>query len=144
MIALMHTDAVRRCKSWKQVRTLSSYFFSLQERLEVMSGTRKFRSRDPRAVLAFMDELSSDGSCSEYEDLEDALFDDNDDGSSLLFVPERRPQFHGPSYGPPVLCKTSPTLFTAKLIITSTLYSEHSLHFFGLCPCYFSCRRVQQ
>lgn len=32
------------------------------------SRKRSFSSKDPARVLLFMDELSSDGSCSEYED----------------------------------------------------------------------------
>ena len=47
---------------------------------------RSFRSRDTNAILAYMDELSSDGSCSDYEDFEDD-FDCSDDG--ILFeVPQ--------------------------------------------------------
>ena len=48
-------------------------------------------SRDAKAVFAFLDEIASDGSCSEYEDYEDEEFDctENDCDGSALFSPPR-------------------------------------------------------
>ena len=34
----------------------------------MLPGKRSFYSRDAAAVLAYMDEVASDGSCSDYED----------------------------------------------------------------------------
>ena len=59
------------------------------------SRKRSFSSKDPQAVLEFMDDLSSDGSCSEYEDEFDmdevSMFADEavgGDGSELFLPPQ--------------------------------------------------------
>ena len=60
----------------------------------MLPGKRSFYSRDAAAVLAYMDEVASDGSCSDYEDyIDDSYIDlDNqevDCDCSELFEPPR-------------------------------------------------------
>ena len=55
------------------------------------SNKRSFTSRDPKAILAFMDEMSSEGSCSDYNDYDEDILDMDDDvsdGSHLFCFPQ--------------------------------------------------------
>ena len=49
----------------RDAAVLLSLYFAMAAR------KHSFSSRDPSTVLAFMDELDSDGSCSDYEDFYD-------------------------------------------------------------------------
>ena len=58
----------------------------------MLPGKRSFYSRDAAEVLAYMDEVASDGSCSDYKDYIDESnidFDNQEVDCSELFEPPR-------------------------------------------------------